>query len=245
MIECFLKESILHRARQTGKIEISILNLRDWATDRHRTVDDKPYGGGPGMLIKVDVVDRAIASLKSNIKTPSRRQSREFLSGEELNSVRRHQKSRIILLTPRGRRFNQAYAEELLNFDHIILIAGHYEGFDERVRALVDEELSLGDFVLTGGELPAVAVVDAVARLVPGVLGDEASHKEESFTLKSKKGQRLLEYPQYTRPETYKPISKKLGELKVPEILKSGDHKKIQKWRIHEARNIFRKKENS
>lgn len=242
MIECFLKESILHRARQAGKIEISILNLRDWATDRHRTVDDKPYGGGPGMLIKVDVVDRAIASLKSSIKTPSRRQSRGFLSDGELNSVRRHQKSRIILLTPRGRRFNQAYAEELLNFDHIILIAGHYEGFDERVRALVDEELSLGDFVLTGGELPAVAVVDAVARLVPGVLGDEASPKEESFTLKSKKGQRLLEYPQYTRPETYKPISKKLGELKVPEILKSGDHKKIQKWRMHKARNIFKKR---
>jgi len=198
-----LSESIISRAKEKGLIEINLHQLRDYSQDKHHNVDDTPYGGGKGMVLRVDVVDNAINNVKAqnpNIK-----------------------KQRTILLSPRGRTFNQDIAKEFTKYDNIILICGHYEGFDERVRDLVDEEISIGNFVLTGGEIPAMAVVDTVSRLVPGVLA-ENSPEEESFMQKDKEGKYLLEYPQYTRPEEYK------GK-KVPEILLSGNHAEIEKWR--------------
>src|SRR3990167_4363809 len=216
-LEPILGGSILGRAQKDGHLEVELRNLRDWATDKHKTVDDSPYGGGAGMVMRVDVVDRALADLKGSRDT-------------------RYEITDTILLTPQGQRFTQEIAEELAESDQdIILIAGHYEGFDERIRSLVDRQISIGDFVLTGGELPAATIVDAVARLLPGVL-DEESPTEESHSLKDESDARLLEYPHYTRPETYTPISKKLGELTVPQILKSGNHAAITTWRLDEAK---------
>lgn len=212
LIESSLKSSIIGRALSEGRFELELRNLRDWSTDKHKTVDDTPYGGGPGMLLKVDIIDSALKDLK----TPD---------------------SHVILLTPQGARFNQQKAEALTQKKHIILIAGHYEGFDERVRLLADEQLSIGDFVLTGGELPAAMIVDATARLLPDVLGDNASKLEESFSLKDNKGNPVLEYPHYTRPERFLSSSKpELGELTVPEVLLSGDHGKIATWRKQNTR---------
>lgn len=204
MIESFLSESILGRAQKDDRIQIEIRNLRNWATDKHNTVDDTPYGGGAGMVIKVDVVDRALAELNQDNNT------------------------KIVVLTPKGEKFNQQLAQKLAQTDSdLILIAGHYEGFDERIFKLVDQKVSIGDFVLTGGELPAAVVVDAVARLIPGVLGNPDSLTSESH---SKPDQ--LDHPHYTKPDKYSPVSKPaLGELAVPDVLKSGDHQKIAGWR--------------
>lgn len=196
-------ESILKRAQDKGLLDIDLINLRNFAEDKHKTVDDTPYGGGKGMVIKVDVVDKTLSAIKCKTKNV---------------------KCKIILLDPRGEKFNQDKAIELANYDEIVLICGHYEGFDERIREhLVDESISIGDFVLTGGELPAMCIVDAVSRMVPGVLA-EGSASEETFMKKDSEGNYLPEFPQYTRPEEYK-------GWKVPKILKSGDHKKIAQWR--------------
>ena len=196
LFESVFSESLIARA-QTKKIAaITIHNLRDWSTDKHKTVDDKPFGGGPGMVIKVDVLDRALESLATGYK---------------------------ILLTPQGKKFNQLLAQRLSGKNHLILICGHYEGYDERIRSLVDEEISIGDYVLTGGEIPAMVIVDTVVRLLPGVIGKEESLKEESFSAG------LLEYPQYTRPEEYK------GK-KVPPVLLSGNHTEIKKWREQQSK---------
>lgn len=209
MFPGIINTSILGRAQKAGRVEIQTHNLRDWATDKHGTVDDTPYGGGPGMVLKADVIDRALADLKKS------------------------NRGRIILLTPQGASFNQKIAQRFAEESHLILIAGHYEGYDERVRSLVDEEISLGDYVLTGGELGAMAVIDAVSRLLPGVLGADESSIEESFSLAGG----LLDYPQYTRPETFQPLSRpEIGELPVPGILKSGHHSEITKWRLEQAR---------
>jgi len=205
MFEGPFGESIIKRAMDKKIVEIKIHNLRDWATDKRKTVDDKPYGGGPGMIMRVDIVDRALQALKQ--ATSNKRQA-------------------TILLTAKGEKYKQEKAKSLAKEEHLILVAGHYEGFDERVRDLVDEEISIGDYVLTGGELAAMVVVDSVVRLLPGVLGDSDSLKEESH---SKPG--VLEYPQYTRSEDYK------GK-KVPEILKSGDHKKIEEWKKSKLKKI-------
>lgn len=187
-------ESIIKRAQEKGFVEIKIHNLRDWAVDKYKSVDDKPYGGGAGMILRIDVVDAAITKLQ----TPN---------------------SKIILLDATGETFNQQKAKELSKLEHLILIAGHYEGVDHRVHEhLVDEVISIGNYVLTGGELPAMVIADAVVRLIPGAI-EPASLKEESH---SKKG--YLEYPQYTRPEEYK-------SWKVPEVLLSGHHAEIKKWR--------------
>jgi len=194
MFKQVFKLSIIGRAQKKKLVKIKVHNLRDWTTDKHKSVDDKPFGGGAGMVMKVDVVDRALQSF----------------TGYK------------ILLTPQGKKFNQQLAKKLSRQNNLILVCGHYEGFDERIRSLVDEEISIGDYVLTGGEIPAMAVIDAVVRLVPGVI-EEESLKEESFS------QNLLEYPQYTRPEKYKNMS-------VPKILLSGDHKKIAQWREKETK---------
>lgn len=189
-----LTESIVKRAQEKGLVEIKIHNLRNWATDKHRTVDDRPYGGGAGMVVRVDIIDAALKDLKNK-------------------------NSKIILMSAKGKAFSQKKALQLSKEGHLILIAGHYEGIDHRVhKYLVDEVISIGNYVLTGGELPAMMVTDAIVRLVPGVIEAE-SLKNESH---SKKG--YLEYPQYTRPEKYK-------GWKVPEVLLSGNHAEIEKWR--------------
>ncbi len=203
MFEGVFEKSILGRAQKEKLVEIKMHNLRKWAKDRHKTVDSPPYGGGAGMVMKVDVVDRAIKSLKRT-------------GGE------------VILLTPQGKPFKQEAAQKLANMKHLILICGHYEGFDERIRKLVDEEISIGDYILTGGEIPAMVVVDSVVRLLPGVVGNQKSVKDESFSGSG------LEYPQYTKPREHK------GEA-VPEVLLSGNHAEIDKWRKKEAINKTRK----
>lgn len=209
-------ESIIKRAQEEGKISIKLHQLRNFATDKHRSVDDTPYGGGKGMVLRVDIIDSAISNVKFLIHSAN--------SGQVSKQKRsKKKKIRTILLSPRGKRFNQDKAKQITKYDNIILICGHYEGFDERVRNLVDEEISIGDFVLTGGEIPAMVIVDAVSRLIPGVLAEE-SPDNESFMGKDEKGNYLLEYPQYTRPLEYE------GK-KVPEVLLSGNHAKIKKWR--------------
>jgi tRNA (guanine37-N1)-methyltransferase len=215
-----ISESIIKRAVKKGLIKINIHNLRDYALDKHKTVDDKPYGGGAGMVIRVDVIDKAIYSLKSKIK---------------------NQKSKIILLTPQGKLFHQKIAQKLSKMDQLVLICGHYEGIDARVEKLVDEEISIGDYILTGGEIPAMVLIDAIVRLIPGVVGKEISLKYESFSQKIGNrelgiGNLLLEYPQYTRPEKYLPKSRDFKKpLIVPKILLSGHHQKIEKWRAEQA----------
>ena len=194
-----LDESIIRRARDAGRLDLAIHNLRDCAHDRHKTVDDRPFGGGPGMLLKPEPIFEAV----------------ESLAGE---------RTRVILLSPAGRRFNQAIARELAGLEHLLLVSGHYEGFDERVREqLADDELSIGDYVLTNGALPVMVIIDAVTRLLPGVLGDEGSARDDSFS------QGLLEYPQYTRPAEFR-------GMKVPEVLLSGNHAEIARWRAEQAR---------
>ena len=194
-----LKVSILGRAIEGGKICVDIINLRDFAKGRHKVVDDKPFGGGKGMLIKPEPVIDAINSIKST--SPG---------------------AWVILLSPYGLTFNQEVAKSLSKKNHLLLVCGHYEGIDERVRHFIDEEISLGDFVLTGGEVAALAIIDAVSRLVPNVLGSYSSLEEESFS------NGILEYPQYTRPREYK-------GYKVPEVLLSGHHKRIRQWRRKQA----------
>ena len=196
-----LNYSILKRAQEQGLAAISLTNIRDFATDKYRKVDDKPYGGGPGMVMMPGPLFDCF----------------EYV--QKLDSCPGH----VLLLTPQGNRFTQARARELAQEPRLILIAGRYEGFDERIRmGLGAEPLSIGDYVLNGGELPAMVVVDAVVRLLPGALGDEDSAKDDSFS------EALLEYPQYTRPEVFR-------GLKVPEILLSGDHAKIAQWRRQQA----------
>jgi tRNA (guanine37-N1)-methyltransferase len=195
-------ESMIRLAREKGLADVNVHNLRKWTHDRHRTVDDKPFGGGPGMVMKIEPVDEALAEIKST-------------APEGVTPV-------VALLTPQGKPFSQRMAKVLSTVEHMVLICGHYEGFDERIRELVTLELSIGDYVLTCGELPAMVVCDAVIRLIPGVLGDEGCLIDESFE------NGLLEYPQYTRPATYK-------NMKVPEVLLCGDPKKVNRWRRSKA----------
>lgn len=196
-----LDESILKRARAIGKLDLRIYNLRDFTHDRHRTVDDRPFGGGPGMVLKPEPIFEAVETLKAEGDPPW-----------------------VILLSPAGRVFHQGIARELAQKPRLLLICGSYEGVDERVRqALANDELSIGDYVLTNGALPAMVVIDAVTRLLPGVLGDESSPWDESFS------HGLLEYPQYTRPAEFR-------GMKVPEVLLSGNHAAIARWRAEEAR---------
>ena len=199
MFDSPFRESLLSKAQDNGIVEIRTHDLRGYTLDKHNRVDDTPYGGGVGMVMNIEPIDRALEVVKKD-----------------------RPKAYSILLSPGGYRFDQKKAWELSRKDEIILVCGRYEGVDERVSELVDEELSIGDYVLNGGEVPAMVVVEAVARLVPGVVGDEQSLAEESFS-----GE-MLEYPQYTRPREYK------GRV-VPEVLVSGDHKKIEEWKQQEA----------
>jgi tRNA (guanine37-N1)-methyltransferase len=196
-----LNVSIIKRAQEKQLITIDLLNIRDFSRDKHKKVDDYPYGGGCGMVMKPEPIFEAVEHAKSVIKTS---------------------RKRIILLSPQGVIFNQMIAREFSQEEHLILICGRYEGIDERVKALVTDEISIGDFILTGGEIPALTVVDALSRYIPGVLGSQKSSEDESFS------QGLLEYPQYTRPEVYKGMA-------VPEVLLSGNHEKIHLFRRKEA----------
>jgi tRNA (guanine37-N1)-methyltransferase len=192
MVEPLLNSSILKRAQEKKLVKFEIVNFRDFSTNKHKTVDDTPYGGGSGMVLAVEPIFYALESLeKPNHK---------------------------ILLSPQGSTFNQNKAKELLKEEHLTFICGHYEGFDERVIEFVDEEISLGDFVMTGGEIASLAIIDAIVRLIPGVLGSQESFENDSFY------DGLLDYPQYTKPREFK-------GLKVPDVLLSGDHAKIDKWR--------------
>lgn len=207
----YIHESILKRGQMKGAIEIKIHDLRDYTTDAHRTVDDRPYGGGPGMLLMVEPLYKAVKDV-----TKSRGKKK---------------KQCVVMLTPSGKTFNQAMAKKLASCDQLVLLAGRYEGFDSRIETLVDEKISIGDFVLSGGELPALMVVEAVARQVPGVLGNAETLTEESFSLSPD----YLEYPHYTRPEIFKPAGNKKA-LRVPKVLLSGNHANIQAWRQKNSR---------
>jgi tRNA (guanine37-N1)-methyltransferase len=206
----YFSTSIIKRAQIKKLIRIKIYNLRDFATDKHKTVDDRPYGGGPGMILKADVIYRAISKLK--IKT---------------------QNSKIVLLTPAGKQFNQKLARKFSKLDRLILICGHYEGVDARVEKFVDEKISVGPYVLTGGELPAMIVVDTVTRLIPGVIKTESLQEETNLEIENCKWRVVGEYPQYTRPPTLTIRNKsgRIKTLKVPKVLLSGNHQKIKEWR--------------
>ena len=219
MLSGFFEESIVKRAQEKKLVEIELVNLRDFAVDHYGSVDDKPYGGGAGMILRIEPLYKAIQFVKSKLQITN------YKSQINLKSKILNHKSKIIITSPKGKVFNQKKAVEYSKIDHLIIISGHYEGVDERVLNYVDEEVSLGDFVMTGGEITAAAITDSIVRLIPGVLKKDEAIKQESFNIKNKK---LLEYPQYTRPEDFK------GK-KVPKILLSGDHKKIEAWRLKKA----------
>jgi len=203
IFDSYLKESFIKKAQKKGKILIRIHNLRDWTIDKHKTVDDRPYGGGLGMVMKVEPISKAIRALKKS----------------------RIKKSKVVLFTPRGKKFTQQTAYKLSKLNQIIMICGRYEGVDERVgKYIADLEVSIGDYDLMGGEIPAMVVIETVSRLIPGVLGKPQLLKERIT-----KGKGFIEYPQYTRPEVFGP--KKGVKWRVPKVLLSGDHKKIQEWR--------------
>lgn len=201
--------SILKRAKEKEHLQIKLVNIRNFGIGKHKSVDDTPYGGGTGMVMRVDVLEGAIKKTKKG--------------GKE----------KTVLLSARGEKYTQKKAREYAGLDSLILISGHYEGVDERVSKYIDEEISVGDFVTTGGEIPAMLVTDSVARLIPGVLKNEATDNE-TFSLSDGKSS-LVEYPQYTKPEEFN------GE-KVPEVLLSGDHKKIDLWRLEKAKEITKKR---
>ena len=197
MFRGVLAESILRIAQEAGFLAVFLAELRDYATDRHRSVDDRPYGGGAGMVMKVDVLVSAVRDVQSRCEP----------------------EGRLILMSPQGETLTQSMASELASEERLVLVAGHYEGYDERVREILrPEEISIGDYVLTGGELPAMVLLDAVARLIPGVLGNAQSLRDESFSSGG------LDYPQYTRPDEFEGHG-------VPDVLKGGDHAKIDEWR--------------
>ena len=199
MLEGFIGASMLKRAAQMQAVHFNLVNLRDFTTDRHRTVDDRPYGGGPGMIMKPEPFFKAVSALRT-------------------------QEARVVMTSPQGKTFNQTMARELSNARHLIFLCGHYEGIDDRVaQTLVTDEISIGDYILTNGALAAAVIIDAVVRLLPGVLGAPDGTADESFC-----GNRL-EYPQFTRPEVF-------CNLRVPEVLRSGDHMAIARWRADESR---------
>lgn len=211
LFSSYLKESLIARAQKKKLIKINVNNLRKWTIDKHKTVDDKPFGGGLGMVMKLEPIYKAVQSLKKKNKS---------------------KKQKVILFTPRGKKFNQKTAYQLSKMDQLILICGRYEGVDERVaKKIADMELSIGDYVLMGGEIPAMIVIETVSRLVPGVVGKEDFLKER---ITKNKG--FIEYPQYTRPEVFEP--KKGSKWKTPKVLLSGDHKEIEKWRKKQGKMI-------
>jgi tRNA (guanine37-N1)-methyltransferase len=195
----YLGQSLLKKAIEGGRVDVRLFDIRDWAKDKHRTVDDRPFGGGPGMVLKVDTVVEGVEAVRGLESSPGH----------------------LVMLTPQGRRLNQEIVEELAGYQRLVLLCGRYEGFDDRIRLVLEpDEISLGDFVLNGGEVAAMGIIDAVIRLVPGVLGDEDSIQNDSFS----GPERRLEYAQYTRPRVFR-------GLEVPPVLLSGNHEAIARWR--------------
>ncbi len=211
IFDSYLNESILRRASDKKLVKFKIHNLRDWTSDKHKSVDDTPYGGGAGMLMKIEPLYKALTAIK------------------KLNKKIKPSKRKIILLSAAGKTWNQALAKKYSKLEEIIFVCGRYEGVDARLSHFIDEEISIGDYVLTGGELPALTIIDSITRLLPGVLGNKESIVEESH---SEEG--VTEYPQYTRPEVFKVGTKKYA---VPKILLEGDHKKIKAWQMNNRRN--------
>ncbi len=214
IFDSYLNESIIKRALQKKLIKIKTHTPRKFANDKHNSVDDRPYGGGPGMILMFEPIAKLVSSIK--------------------NKVSSRKKSRVVLLTPAGKQFTQRDAERLAKFNQLILISGRYEGFDARIDKLVDEKISVGPYVLAGGELPALTIVEACARLIPGVLGHKHSAEDETFS----RSLDYIEYPQYTRPEVIEHQGKK---LKVPKVLLSGNHAEIAKWRKEKAKSRKKK----
>jgi tRNA (guanine37-N1)-methyltransferase len=208
ILDSYLRESIIGRAQKSKAIEVFAHNLRDYTTDKHGKVDDTPYGGGAGMVLQVQPIFACVEDVKKKI------------SKNEKDNSQKAKKTRVIIFSAKGKRYTQRTAERLSKYDNLILICGRYEGVDERVAEnIADEEISIGDYVLTGGELPALVVIDSVTRLLPGVLGNDESAKHESHKKKNYK-----EHPQYSRPENF-------NGWQVPEVLTSGNHNEIKKWR--------------
>lgn len=204
----YLEQSLLKKAIDAGLVDVRLWNFRDWATDRHKSVDDTPYGGGPGMLLRCEPIYDCVSAVQAEGEAPGQ----------------------LIMLTPQGRRFDQTLVEELSQQQRLVLMCGRYEGFDDRIsQGLRPLEVSMGDFICNGGEVPAMLMIDAVIRLIPGVLGDEASARHDSFSCSGR-----LEYPQYTRPRVYE-------GMEVPEVLLSGNHQAIAAWR--EEQSLMRTKE--
>lgn len=215
IFDSYLKEGILSRAQKNNLIKINILNLRDFTSDKHKTVDDKPFGGGPGMVLKVEPIYKAIEQIKSKKQT---------------------KKTKTILLSAKGKKFNQKMAYKFSKLSDLILICGRYEGVDERVaKYIVDEEISIGDYILSGGELPALVIIEAVSRLIPGVLGNIESIEEKRFKDLQNNLQIKGAYPVYTRPAVFNPQPN--IKWSVPKTLISGDHKKIEQWRRRQMKN--------
>jgi len=205
IFDSYLKESLIKKALDKRLIKVKVHNLRDYTSDRHKTVDDRPFGGGLGMVMKVEPIFKAVSKIKGK-------------------------KSKVILFTPRGKKFNQKMAYQFSKLDQLVFICGRYEGVDERVaKHIADLELSIGDYDLMGGEVPAMVVVEAVSRLIPGVLGKPSLLKERVPVKRGRGGRGFIEYPQYTRPEVFSP--KKGVNWKAPKVLLSGNHKEIERWR--------------
>ncbi len=204
LIEPYLSDSILKRAIENKLIDVNLYNWREYATDKHSQVDDKPYGGGAGMLLKVEPIYKQL---------------------QAINAIDRDEKTRVIMMSPDGEKLTQKKAEELSKLDRVVFLCGRYEGFDHRVEDYIDEKISIGDYVLAGGELPSLITMEAIARHLPGVLGHDDAMKDETFS----HGEEYKEYAQYTRPEVF--IDDEGKEKKVPEILLSGDHGKIEEWK--------------
>lgn len=212
IFDSYLNESILRRASDKKIVKFKTHNLRDWTTDNHKSVDDTPYGGGAGMLMKIEPLYKALVAIK------------------KLNKKIKPAKRKILLMSAAGKTWNQAMAQKYSKLDEIIFICGRYEGVDARIKNFIDEEISVGDYVLTGGELPALTIIDSITRLLPGVLGNKESIVEESH---SEVG--VTEYPQYTRPEIFKVDKKKYP---VPKVLLEGNHKKIKEWRENNQKKV-------
>jgi tRNA (guanine37-N1)-methyltransferase len=244
ILDSYINESILKRARERNFIMIDFHDIRDYATGKHAHVDDTPYGGGPGMIFKVEPIFRCLEKVAGREAVAQRIMRKELIDGNKKSAgeavpLGAHKEPRIILMSPQGAQLTQQKTEELAKHEKLILVCGRYEGVDARIRYLIDEEISIGPYVLSGGELPAMVVVETVARLVHGVLGSADSLAVESYfdplrNSSNKKNdplcasRRQIEYPQYTRPEIFEPIPG--VQLRVPEILLSGDHKKIGEW---------------
>ncbi len=231
-IQRYSEFGIIARAIKKRLVKFTPVDMRKFGLDKRKTVDDRPYGGGLGMVLRPDVIVKAI---QKTVKLSSRKpRSNTSLSSLGLERSERNRGStRIILLTPQGKPFNQTHAKRLTKYENLIFVSGRYEGFDERVRKFVDEELSIGDYVLMGGELPALVISEAVLRLVPGVLGKDESADSESFS------DNLLEYPQYTKPEVFEINGKK---LRVPKVLLTGHHANVAQWRKEESEKRTKKR---